>query len=85
MSAVEFIKENLDRLGFLHLKDGTEEGFKKTEFVEIGNGIIDFPSIFELAKSADIEWYVVEHDRTNRSPKESMEISLRYIKEKLDF
>jgi len=34
-------------------------------------------------KSADIEWYVVEQDRTDKTPKESMAISREYLGTKL--
>jgi len=83
LSPAEFIKEHLDRVAFLHLKDGTEEGMRKYEFLELGQGIVDFPAIIEVVKSADIEWYVVEQDRTNKTPKESMAISREYLRAKL--
>ena len=81
---LEFIKKHKDRTAYLHLKDGTPEGMKKTppEFLELGRGIIDFPAILEAAKSLNIEWVVVEQDRTNLTPKESMAISRKYLKEK---
>jgi len=80
LSPADFIKENLDRVTFLHLKDGTEEGMKKHEFLELGRGIVDFPSVFKVVEAADIEWYVVEQDRTDKTPKESMTISRRYLR-----
>jgi len=82
---LDFIKRHKDRVAFLHLKDGTIEGMKKTppEFVELGRGVIDFPAIIETAKSLGIEWLVVEQDRTSLTPKESMDISRRYLKEKI--
>jgi len=85
LSPAEFIKENLDRVAFLHLKDGTEEGMKKYEFLELGRGVVDFPAVFDAVKSADIEWFVVEQDRTDKTPKESMAVSRRYLKRKLGF
>ncbi|MBS7653812.1 MAG: sugar phosphate isomerase/epimerase [Candidatus Bathyarchaeia archaeon] len=80
LSPVEFIKRHLDRVAYLHLKDGTDEGMKRYEFRELGHGDIDFPAIIDVAKKAEIEWYVVEQDRTNKTPKESMEISRKYLK-----
>jgi len=82
---LEFIKKHQDRVVYLHLKDGTTEGMRKTppEFLELGRGVIDFPAILETAKSLNIEWAVVEQDRTSLTPKESMAISRRYLKEKL--
>ena len=80
---LEFIKRHGDRIVYLHLKDGSTEGMRKTppEFLELGRGIIDFPAILEAAESLNIEWAVVEQDRTNLTPKESMAISRRYLKE----
>jgi len=83
LSPAEFIEEHLDRVAILHLKDGTEEGMRKYEFLELGQGIVDFPAVIEVVKSADIEWYVVEQDRTNKTPKESMAISREYLRTKL--
>jgi len=80
---VEFMKRHQDRIVYLHLKDGTIEGMRKKtpEFIELGRGVIDFPAVLEMAKSLNIEWAVVEQDRTNLTPKESMAISRRYLKE----
>ena len=83
MSPVKFIKENGDRVAYLHLKDGTEEGMKKYEFKELGQGIIDFPAVIEAVKPLSVEWAVVEQDRTSAKPKESMAISRKYLKERL--
>ncbi|RJS90928.1 sugar phosphate isomerase/epimerase [Candidatus Bathyarchaeota archaeon] len=81
---LEFIRKHKDRVVYLHLKDGTVEGMRKKppEFVELGRGVINFPEIIEEAKSLNVEWVVVEQDRTSLTPKESMAISRRYLKEK---
>jgi sugar phosphate isomerase/epimerase len=82
---LEFLEKHGDRVAYIHLKDGTAEGMKKSppEFVELGRGIIDFPAIIEKAKSLGVEWGVVEQDRTSLTPKESMAISMKYLREKL--
>jgi len=82
---VEFMKRHGDRVVYLHLKDGSTEGMRKTppEFLELGRGVIDFPAVLEAAESLDIEWAVVEQDRTNLTPRESMAISRRYLRETL--
>lgn len=82
---VGFLEEHGDRVAYIHLKDGTEEGMKKTppEFVELGRGIIDFAAVIEKAKSLGVDWGVVEQDRTSLTPKESMAISRRYLREAL--
>lgn len=81
----EFIKENLRRIACLHLKDGTEEEMKRHEFpsTELGQGVVDFGEVYEAVKSKYIEWFVVEQDYTKRTPKESMTINRRYLRETL--
>jgi len=83
LSPAEFIKENGERVAYLHLKDGTAEGIKRYEFTELGQGIIDFPAVMKAVKSLNIEWAVVEQDRTTKTPKESMALSRKYLKDKL--
>lgn len=85
LSPVEYVKANIDCIEYLHLKDGTEEGIKnrRAEFIEIGQGCIDFQSIMEAIKSSRVEWLIVEQDRTIRTPKESMAISRKYPKEEI--
>ncbi len=80
---VGFMEEYLDRIAYLHLKDGTEEDMRRRRFRELGEGVIDFPAIIRLAEKAGIQWLIVEQDRTERTPKESMEISRRYLRERL--
>jgi len=86
LSPAEYVRENLDRIEYLHLKDGTEKEMKSNAFpsTELGKGILDFRAVFAVAESKDIEWYVVEQDHTNTTPKESMEISRRFLKEKFE-
>ena len=49
----------------------------------MGQGIIDFPAVMKAVKSLNIEWAVVEQDRTTKTPKESMALSRKYLKDKL--
>ncbi len=77
-SPVQFLQENLDRVSYLHLKD-----LRDKEFVELGQGVVDFPGVFKAIEGRNVEWAIVEQDRTKMTPKESMQISRRYLKEKL--
>jgi len=77
-SPVQFLKENLDRISYLHLKD-----LKDKDFVELGQGAIDFPGVFKAIEGREVEWAVVEQDRTKKTPKESMQISRRYLRNRL--
>jgi sugar phosphate isomerase/epimerase len=78
-SPVEFLRKHLDRVGTVHFKD-----MKDDTFAEVGQGVVDFPGIMEvLSGKDDLEWIIVEQDRTQRTPKESITISRQYIKEEL--
>jgi len=77
-SPVQFLKEYLDRVSYLHLKD-----LKDKDFVELGQGVVDFPGVFKAIEGREVEWAVVEQDRTKKTPKESMQISRRYLRNRL--
>lgn len=68
------------RTPLVHLKDMTldEEQF----FAELGTGGVDLDTIFVLGEKAGVEYWVVEQDESRRTPLESLEISMNYLKEK---
>jgi inosose dehydratase len=82
-----------DRLLFLHLKDvhdipaDTPKAKYPFEFVELGRGRVDLPSVFAaLDKIKFHGWAVVELDRVPdklRTPKESAIISKTYLEQKI--
>lgn len=83
------IRKYGDRLLFLHLKDvqtaSTHDGF---QFVELGQGRVNFVEIFDALRSVHFRgWGVVELDGerngVNRTPKQSAELSKEYLIHKL--
>ncbi len=75
-----------DRLLFIHAKD-LLPGYtnEKWRFVELGQGIVDIRGAFAALERHHFKgWAVVELDKEeidpNRTPKQSAEISKRYIK-----
>jgi sugar phosphate isomerase/epimerase len=58
--AVELIKKYPGRIKLFHVKEATEE----MEETTIGQGIIDFKSMFKAAKK-DLEYYFVEDERSD--------------------
>ena len=50
-------------------------------FAEVGEGNLNWTSILDACKEADVEWYIVEQDTCQRDPFESLGISLRNLKE----
>lgn len=78
LSPVDFLRENLDRIAYLHIKDMKRD----RKFTELGQGIIDFPTVMRVVEPIELEWAVVEQDRTDKTPVESMAISRKYLREK---
>ena len=82
-----------DRLLFLHLKDvrdipaDTPKAKYPFEFVELGRGRVDLPSVFGALRKVKYNgWAVVELDRVpdkSRTPKESALISKSYLEQKI--
>jgi sugar phosphate isomerase/epimerase len=87
------IRRYADRCRFVHLKDkpavvegsiedvmaGKIDGTRL--FAEVGEGVVDWPSVFAAAEATPAVWYVVEQDAAARPKLESIAISLRHLKE----
>jgi inosose dehydratase len=91
---IEAVKQYGDRILFLHIKDvispvpgDTKEPSRSYKFVELGQGKVDIPGVLKALKALPFHgWAIVELDAVpvpNRTPKESLEISKKYIQEKL--
>ncbi|MBD3184576.1 TIM barrel protein [Candidatus Poribacteria bacterium] len=72
----EYMKKYPKRCPLLHLKDIKADG----TLTEIGEGEVDFESIFAVSEKAGVEWYIVEQDRWERPSIESARISLENLK-----
>ncbi|HOJ09590.1 MAG TPA: sugar phosphate isomerase/epimerase [Clostridiales bacterium] len=88
---VKVIKKYADRVKFTHLKDITNEGMEAagmqagvevyTNFRELGEGIVDFPSIFKILDDAGYDGFLTaELDRSRFGNKESAIMSMNYLK-----
>lgn len=75
---VEWINRYRNRTPLIHLKDMTtdEEKF----FAELGTGGVDIEAVLQIGKENGVEWWVIEQDVCRRSPFESIEISMNYLK-----
>lgn len=94
---VPWFQRHMDRVKTLHIKDmnadvlrqGREEKLTYPEtsargvFAEIGQGCVDWPTLFDLWRQANYQGQVVvETDRTTKpTPKESATISRRYLRD----
>ncbi|MBD8069692.1 sugar phosphate isomerase/epimerase family protein [Bacillus sp. PS06] len=79
---VAWLKRYENRSPLVHLKDMTmdEEQF----FAELGTGGVDLESVVTLGEEIGVKWWIVEQDMSRRSPLESIEISINYLKKQLN-
>lgn len=74
-----WIRRLKGRASLVHLKDMTMSGSTQL-FAEVGEGNLNWPPILSACKEAGVEWYIIEQDRCQRDPCESLGISLRNLK-----
>jgi sugar phosphate isomerase/epimerase len=79
---VDWMERYQNRTPLIHLKDMTldEEGF----FAELGTGGVDIESILDHGEKAGVQWWIIEQDASRITPFESIEISINYLKQKLE-
>jgi sugar phosphate isomerase/epimerase len=78
----EYFSKHRNRFELWHVKDmdNTPEQF----FTEVGNGVIDFKSIFTKKKESGMKLFYVEQDSCkNHLPIESVKISIDNLKSKI--
>lgn len=75
----DYLRNYLGRTPLLHMKDMAPDG----DFAEFGTGIIDWDPVLALAPSAGVRWYLVEQDSCKRPCLESVEISFRNLRARL--
>lgn len=76
----EWLKRYKGRTPLVHLKDMTTDSEKF--FAELGTGGVNLDAVLELGEALNVKWWVVEQDQSQRTPLESVEISMNYLKEK---
>jgi sugar phosphate isomerase/epimerase len=62
---VDVIEENKGRVLQYHVKDMNQAG----SFADPGEGLLDFPRIFEHSKEAGVDEYIVERDDAGTAPR----------------
>lgn len=65
------------RFPLIHLKDMTSG---EPTFAEVGEGILDMPSIMSASEENGAQWYIVEQDRCQRPTLESARFSFENLK-----
>jgi sugar phosphate isomerase/epimerase len=78
---IALFNENKGRIALWHVKDMDKTPSKN--FTEVGNGVIDFATIFKNAKLSGMKHFFVEQDMCPGSPFDSVQKSIGYIKSNL--
>lgn len=78
-SPVEWIQKASNRLKVIHLKDMAVNGWTPV-FAEVGQGNFNWPAIIDACRKSGVEWYVVEQDKCQRDPYESLAMSLSHLR-----
>jgi sugar phosphate isomerase/epimerase len=78
---IALINEHPGRFPLWHVKDMDKTADRM--FTEVGNGIIDFKSIFKHAHKAGLKYFFVEQDKCPGDPYDSIKQSVNYIKANL--
>ncbi|MBP1931342.1 sugar phosphate isomerase/epimerase family protein [Ammoniphilus resinae] len=76
---VAWMQRYAGRTPLIHLKDMTTDD--ERFFAELGTGGVDLSSIIAQGQELQVEWWVVEQDRTKRSAIQSISISIDYLKQ----
>jgi sugar phosphate isomerase/epimerase len=81
--SVQWCRKLAGRLPLLHMKDYkiTPEGHPA--FAEVGHGNLDWKKIVAAAEDGACEWYIVEQDRCDGDPFDSIKMSFDYIRDTL--
>lgn len=69
------------RFPLWHVKDMSKEADQS--FAPVGNGIIDFKTIFQHKEESGMQYFFVEQDKCVGSPYESISQSIKFIKANL--
>jgi sugar phosphate isomerase/epimerase len=78
---IALINAHPGRFPLWHIKDMDKTADRM--FTEVGNGIIDFKSIFKHANKAGLKYFFVEQDKCPGDPYNSIKQSIKYLKANL--
>lgn len=76
----EYLARYAGRVPLVHLKDVRKQPDGGWLTVELGQGEVDLPAVVAAAGQAGAEWLIVEQDRCQRAPLESVEASLAHLR-----
>ncbi|MBV8782044.1 MAG: sugar phosphate isomerase/epimerase [Phycisphaerae bacterium] len=78
---VQWINRVNGRLPCVHLKDMAISPKSVQFMAEVGEGNLNFPAIMDACRAAGTKWFIVEQDTCYRDPFDSLETSLKNLKQ----
>lgn len=63
----------------VHFKDLSIDGKREHRMVEVGSGNLNWPAILEACREIGVKYYLVERDRGEMDPFESLEVSFKQM------
>lgn len=82
LNPAKFIVEHRNKIACLHFKDLKVVGHEEQTYAEVGQGNLDWDEIIAAAKECSAEFALVEQDKCDGDPFESLKASYEYLKEK---
>lgn len=70
-----------NRIPCVHLKDMQIKTDRTQLMAEVGEGNLNWTTIFQACERAGVEWYIVEQDTCQRDPFDSLAMSLRNLRQ----
>jgi sugar phosphate isomerase/epimerase len=78
---IQWINKCAGRIPAIHFKDMAIKLDRTQYMAEVGEGNLNFPGIIEAGNKVGAKWFIVEQDTCYRDPFESLEISLKHLKD----
>jgi sugar phosphate isomerase/epimerase len=77
----EWVRKVGGRMPCVHLKDMGINNKREQIMMEVGEGNLNWPAILAACKAAGVEWYIIEQDTCYRDPFDSLETSLKNLRQ----
>ncbi|WP_248923919.1 sugar phosphate isomerase/epimerase family protein [Paenibacillus hamazuiensis] len=77
---IGYIRNYAGRLPLLHLKDYSVDAQGQAQTLELGTGLVSISEVIGAACESGVEWLVVEQDRCQKPPLDSVANSMAWLK-----
>ena len=79
-----YLRKYARRCPVIHVKDlAPEKRNGRVWFTPLGEGVLDWPGIFDAGREAGVEWYVYEQDTCDGDPIDDARVSFKFLEKNL--